>query len=107
MRLLIQEMLQIGIIRHSTNTFSSHFVSLKKKKRWTWHFCVNYRALNNLTVKDQFPIPTVNELLDELHGSMIFTEVDLRSGYHQIHRCIHLISIRRHFEPMKGIMSSW
>lgn len=79
----LEELLKGNLIRPSKSPFGAPILFVKKKDG-TMRLCVDYRALNNITIKNSYPLPRVDELFDRLQGSKYFSKIDLRSGYHQI-----------------------
>ena len=79
---------------------------LVRKKDDTWHMFLDYRVLNKYTIKDKFPIPAIDDLLDELNRAMYFTKLHLRSGFTKF-ELRRKIFARQHFELMKVIMNFW
>jgi hypothetical protein len=79
----VKQLLQTRLISPSTSPFASPILLVQKKDD-TWRFCVDYRKLNSITIKNKFPIPLIEEILDELHGSKFFSRLDFKVGFHQV-----------------------
>ena len=79
----LDELLEKGYIQPSASPWGAPVLFVKKKDG-TLRLCVDYRELNKRTIKNKYPLPRIDDLLDQLQGAGIFTKIDLRSGYHQL-----------------------
>src|SRR4051794_25451824 len=79
----LQELLDQGFIRPSKSPYGAPILFVKKKDG-SLRMCIDYRALNKLTIKNRYPLPRIDEIFDRVQGAKVFSKLDLRSGYHQI-----------------------
>ncbi|GJW64069.1 putative reverse transcriptase domain-containing protein [Tanacetum coccineum] len=79
----LQELADRGFIQPSTSPWGAPVLFVKKKDR-SFRMCIDYRELNKLAVNNRYPLPRINDLLDQLQGSSVYSKIDLRSGYHQM-----------------------
>jgi hypothetical protein len=79
----VQRMQELGIVRESHSPWASPVVVVDKKTG-DRRFCVDFRKLNNVTIKDSYPLPRIDDLLDRLGGASYYSSIDLQSGYWQV-----------------------
>ena len=83
LRKQLQELLDKGFIRPSVSPWGAPVLFVKKKDG-SLRLCIDYRKLNQVTVKNRYPLPRIDDLLDQLQGASVFSKIDLCSGYHQL-----------------------
>jgi hypothetical protein len=79
----IKELLEKGFIRPSSSPWGAPVIFVPKKDG-TQRLCMDYPAMNEVTVKNKYPLPRIDDLFDQLCGACVFSNIDLRSGYHQL-----------------------
>jgi hypothetical protein len=79
----LEDLSSKGFIRPSVSPWGAP-VLLVKKKDGKSRLCVDYRQLNKVTVKNRYPLPRIDDLMNQLQGAAVFSKIDLKSGYHQI-----------------------
>ena len=79
----LEELLNKGFIRPSTSPWGAPVLFVKKKDG-SLRLCIDYRQLNRVTIRNQYPLPRIDELFDQLQGSRVYSKIDLRSRYHQL-----------------------
>ncbi|XP_047026313.1 uncharacterized protein LOC124634698 [Helicoverpa zea] len=105
-REITQDLLEKGVIRRSTSEYASPII-LVRKRDGSDRLCVDFRALNRITVKDRYPLPLIDDHIDRLGSYKFFSCLDMATGFHQIplkEECIHLtgfVTPEEHFEYVK------
>ena len=79
----IKELLELDLLRPSSSPYASSVVMVNKKDG-ILRMCICFRSFNKNTLKNRYPIPRICEVMDDLHGSYFFSNIELRCGYHQI-----------------------
>ena len=79
----VEELLIKRFIRPSVSPWGAPVLLVKKKDNSMW-MCIDYRQLNKVTVKNKYPLPRIDDLMGQVRGAVVFSKIDLRSGYHMI-----------------------
>ena len=95
----LEEQLGKGLIRESSSPWGAPVLFVEKKDR-SQRLVMDYRSLNEVTIKNKYPLPRINDLFDQLEGASVFSKVDLRSGYFQL-------KIREHDIPKTAFVTRY
>ena len=103
LKVQMEEMVNKGFVRSSTSPWGAPVLFVKKKDE-SMLLCIDYRELNKVTIRNQYPLLRIDDLFDQLQGAKVFSKIDLRSGYHQLR--VHDVNVSktafrtryRHFE---------
>ena len=99
LKMQLKELLDLGLICPSVSPWGALVIFIRKKDR-SWRLCIDYRQLNKATIKNQYPLPRIDDLFDQMKGAMVFSKIDLRSGYHQLR-------IKEDDIPKTAFMTRW
>jgi hypothetical protein len=83
LKMQLKELLDLGLIHPSVSPWGVLVIFIRKKDG-SWRLCIDYCQLNKATIKNQYPLPRIDDLFDQMKGVMVFSKIDLRSGYHQL-----------------------
>jgi hypothetical protein len=83
LKMPLKELLDLGLIHPSASLWGAPVIFIRKKNG-SWRLCIDYRQLNKATIKNQYPLPRLNDLFDQMKGATMFSKINLRSGYHQL-----------------------
>jgi hypothetical protein len=83
LKMKLKDLLDLGLISPSVSPWGAPVIFIRKKDR-SWRLCIDYRQLNEATIKNQYPLPRIDDLFDQMKGATVFSKIDLRSGYHQL-----------------------
>jgi hypothetical protein len=83
LKMQLKELMDLGLIRLSVSSLGALVIFIRKKDE-SWRLCIDYRQLNKATIKNQYLLPRIDDMFDQTKGMMVFSNIDLRSGYHQL-----------------------
>jgi hypothetical protein len=84
LRMKLKELLNLGITRPSVSLWGTPIIFIRKKDG-SWRLCIDYRQLNKETIKNQYVLPRIDDMFDQMKGAMVFSKIDFQSSYHQLH----------------------